>query len=164
MACAKGTLVLFGRMKELLFSVGLKEEESADGIFPEMAQARLFLEGFSPAAATERYRSAGEAATGWATGWAMGWATGEAVEDAALLAVKLTGTLFRGRGKGVFSDELERKQKDSGCWDGLCQASERRHSRVLLNRYGRECRQQELLWPARTPAVPELHREPGQKK
>lgn len=156
MACAKGTLVLFGRMKELLFSVGLKEEESADGIFPEMAQARLFLEGFSPAAATERYRSADGAATGWAMG--------EAVEHAALLAVKPTGTLFRGRGNGVFSDEVECKQKDSGCWDGLCQASERRHSRVLLNRYGRECRQQELPRPARTPAVPELHRELGQKK
>lgn len=159
MACAKGTLVLFGRMKELLLSVGLKEE-SADGIFPEMAQARLFLGGLSPAAATERYRSADEDATGWATGWAMGGT----VEDAALLAVKLTGTLFRGGGNGVFSDEVEREQKDSGCWDGLCQASERRHSRVLLNRYGRECRQQELLRPARTAAVPELHRELGQKK
>lgn len=88
MACDKGTLVLFGRMKELLFSVGLEEEEeeSGDKIFPEMAEARLFPEGFSPAAPSERYGSVDKDA--------VGWAMGETLENVALLAVSLTGRLF----------------------------------------------------------------------
>lgn len=47
-------------------------------------------------------------------------ATGMSLEDVALLAASLTGSLFRGREKGLFSDGPERKQKDSSCWYALC--------------------------------------------
>lgn len=121
-----------------------------------MAEDRLFLEGFSPAAASERYGSVGEDA--------MGWAMGKTVEDVALLAVTLTGRPFCGREKDLFSDGLERKQKDSSCWYGFCLTLVRRYSRVLLNKSGRDCKQQGLLWPAMTAVVPELHKVLGQKK
>jgi hypothetical protein len=51
-----------------------------------VAEARLFLEGFSPAAASERYGSVDEDA--------MGWAMGKTLEEVALLAVRLTGRPF----------------------------------------------------------------------
>lgn len=51
-----------------------------------MADARLFPEGFSPAAAKQRYGSVDEEA--------MGWAMGKTMEEVALSAVRLTGRLF----------------------------------------------------------------------
>lgn len=51
-----------------------------------MAEARLFPEGFSPAAPSEKYGSVDEDA--------VGWAMGKTVEDVVLLAVSPTGRLF----------------------------------------------------------------------
>lgn len=93
-----------------------------------MEGARLVLEGFSPTVVRERYGSVDEDA--------MGWVTEKTVEEVALLAV----SLLRGREKGLFSDALECKQKDSSCWYGLCLLLERWNSRVLLDESGGQCR------------------------